>query len=43
MQRIIADSSLRERLISLGNTRARSFSWDKCAEATALRYGRILS
>jgi alpha-1,3-rhamnosyl/mannosyltransferase len=43
MQQIMGDSLLRDKLISLGGARARSFSWDKCAEETELRYRRLLS
>ena len=43
MQRLVADRELREKLVGLGKVQASGFSWDKCADATLLRYRHMLS
>lgn len=43
MQALIDDSALRERLISAGSARARSFSWQRTADETLAVYRQIVA
>ena len=41
LESVLTDSQLRRRLIQLGTARARSFTWERCAELTVALYRRI--
>ena len=42
LERIVSDTSLRERLITHGKERIKHFSWEKCAEDTLAVYRKVL-
>jgi glycosyltransferase involved in cell wall biosynthesis len=42
LEAVLTDPELRERLVAAGRTRARQFTWERCAERTIEAYRRVL-